>query len=59
MLDYLVDPRPLTPQDGFLPRPAGPGLGIDVDEDRVSQGSVPWTLRDPTWRYPDGRIAEW
>jgi galactonate dehydratase len=59
MLDYLTDPLPLTPQDGFLPRPVGPGLGVDIDEEAVRRGSVPWTLLDPTWRYPDGRIAEW
>ncbi|HLR93046.1 MAG TPA: galactonate dehydratase [Jiangellaceae bacterium] len=58
LFDYLHDPEPLTPRDGHLPRPIGPGLGVEVAEDAV-RASPQWTLQDADWRHPDGRIAEW
>lgn len=58
MFDYLRDPAPLTPHEGHLARPTGPGLGIEIDEDAV-RASPGWSLRDPDWRYDDGRVAEW
>lgn len=58
LFDYLRDPAVLAPTDGYLKRPEGPGLGIEVDEDAV-RSSPAWELRDPDWRYPDGRPAEW
>jgi galactonate dehydratase len=59
MFDYLSDPAPLTPQDGHLARPAGPGLGVDIDESAVRGRAGHWELPDPVWRLPDGRLAEW
>lgn len=59
MSDYLTDPVPLTPVDGALPVPTGPGNGIDVDERAVRERDGAWTLPDPGWRHPDGRTAEW
>lgn len=59
MFDYLRDPAPLTPHDGYLDRPLGPGLGLDVDAAAVEQSDGGWTLRDPVWRHTDGRLAEW
>lgn len=58
MFDYLTNPVPLTPKDGHLPRPTGPGLGIEIDEDAVRRSEA-WSLKDPDWRYGDGRVAEW
>jgi galactonate dehydratase len=57
--DYLADRAPLAPQDGYLMRPTGPGLGIEIDDGSVAEGTVPWSLPDPVWRLPDGRLAEW
>ena len=38
---YLRTPAVLTPDKaGFLAVPTGPGLGIDVDEDRVREGAA-------------------
>jgi galactonate dehydratase len=59
MFDYLTDPTPLTPVDGHLPVPTGPGNGIEIDEDVVEARHADWQLADPDWRHPDGRIAEW
>ncbi|MQA88202.1 MAG: galactonate dehydratase [Streptosporangiales bacterium] len=59
MHDYLSDPGPLTPVDGRLEVPPGPGLGIEIDEDAVRGRAGSWRLADPNWRHPDGRLAEW
>ena len=57
---YLRDPGVFEVTDGHVEVPAGPGLGIDVDEDRVRSLSIDrhrW--RNPAWRYDDGGLAEW
>ncbi len=60
LLSYCSDTAALTPQDGFLPIPDGPGLGITVDEDAVRESHKDrhrW--RNPVWRLADGSFAEW
>lgn len=60
LLDYLVDPEPLRMRDGVLPIPSGPGLGVEVDEDRVREAAIrghDW--HSPLWRNRDGTLAEW
>ncbi len=60
LLDYLVNPDVLTPRQGVIDLPTGPGLGIEVDENRVREMSRQghrW--RNPVWRNPDGSVAEW
>jgi galactonate dehydratase len=59
MFGYLRDPEPLTPVSGSLRRPAGPGLGIDIDAAAVRGAASGWELPDPVWRLADGRLAEW
>jgi galactonate dehydratase len=57
---YVTDPAPLTPRDGFLPVPDGPGLGVEIDEAAVREaGRAPHRWRNPIWRLPDGSFAEW
>ena len=59
-LAYLEDPETFTFADGYVERPTGPGLGIDVDEAYVreqSQFDVNWY--NPVWHHEDGRLAEW
>jgi galactonate dehydratase len=54
------DKAQLTPTDGFLPIPIGPGLGVDIDEDVVREMDKDrhrW--RNPVWRQQDGSFAEW
>jgi len=60
LLTYCSDKKELTPTDGFLPIPEGPGLGIAIDEDVVREADKDrhrW--RNPVWRHEDGSIAEW
>ncbi|OAM76933.1 galactonate dehydratase [Devosia elaeis] len=58
--DYTLPGRGFSFADGMLEIPAGPGLGIEVDEDaiiRAAQTGHRW--RAPVWRHRDGSIAEW
>ncbi|WP_225755432.1 galactonate dehydratase [Actinotalea sp. Marseille-Q4924] len=60
VLDYLVDPAPLTFVDGYVERFTGPGLGIEIDETAVRAADArghAW--RGPVWRHADGSFAEW
>ena len=46
--------------DGYLDIPEGPGLGLDIDEDKikeVAKEGLYWT--NPAWKNYDGTIAEW
>lgn len=60
VLDYLVDVDVFRFVDGHIVRPAGPGLGIEVDEAAVRRAAASghrW--RSPVWRHDDGSLAEW
>lgn len=62
-LAILRDPAGLTPVDGHLLRPTGPGLGIEIDEDAVRAAALgdplPVPIGNPAWTYSDGGFAEW
>ncbi len=60
LLSYCTDPKVLTPVDGHLLIPAGPGLGVEIDEAAIRAAAVDghrW--RNPIWRHADGSFAEW
>ncbi|HWT13133.1 MAG TPA: galactonate dehydratase [Allosphingosinicella sp.] len=60
LLEFVSDKQVLTPVDGFLAIPQGPGLGIAIDEAAVREASRSghrW--RNPIWRHKDGSFAEW
>ncbi|WP_136805977.1 galactonate dehydratase [Desulfosediminicola flagellatus] len=60
LLDYLVDPEVFSCKDGYVELPSGPGLGIEINEEKVQERAVEghrW--RNPVWRHRDGSIAEW
>ena len=60
LLAFLQDPEVLTPVDGFLTIPQGPGLGVIVDEDAVRAAhETRHRWRNPLWRHADGSLAEW
>jgi len=60
LLEFVTDLAVLTPVDGHLPIPAGPGLGIEIDEARVrAAAAAPHRWRNPVWRHEDGSFAEW
>ncbi|HEX4204241.1 MAG TPA: galactonate dehydratase [Ktedonobacteraceae bacterium] len=60
LIDYLVDPGVFRYDQGFVPRPTKPGLGIEINEEKVRAAAVgghQW--HNPIWRNVDGAIAEW
>ena len=60
LLDYISDPAVFAYADGHVAIPAGPGLGITVNEEAVTRGAATghrW--RKPVWRHDDGSFAEW
>lgn len=60
LLDYLADPSVFSLRDGFVDRPTGPGLGIEIDEAKVREmARIGHNWRNPIWRNADGSITEW
>jgi galactonate dehydratase len=60
LLDYLTDQKVFSYHDGYVQIPEGPGLGIEVNEDRVkemAERNTNW--HNPVWRHGDGSVAEW
>ncbi len=60
VLDYLVDPTPLTITDGYLGLLEKPGLGIEINEAAVvAAAKRGHNWKNPLWRHDDGSVAEW
>ncbi|HLS13893.1 MAG TPA: galactonate dehydratase [Beutenbergiaceae bacterium] len=60
LLDYVLDTSVFDFTDGYIHRPTGPGLGVQIDEARVRElGADPHRWRTPRWHRRDGSIAEW
>lgn len=60
LLDYLKDPAVFAYKDGFVDLPKAPGLGIEIDEERViAAGAEGYEWKNPVWRNVDGTVAEW
>lgn len=60
LLDYLVDPHVFAYADGMVAIPAGPGLGIEINEEVVAEAAkTGHRWRNPLWRHADGSVAEW
>ena len=60
LLDYLVDRSVFEYRNGFVYRNNAPGLGIEVNEEKVreaAQKGHDW--KNPVWRTGDGSFAEW
>jgi galactonate dehydratase len=54
---YLRRPFPL--EDGHVPMPEGPGLGIEVDEQAVAEGATDGSWENPRLWHEDGSVADW
>lgn len=60
LLDYVRNPEDFRVRDGYVAAGDRPGLGVEIDEERVvaaSRDAPDW--RNPVWRHPDGSVAEW
>jgi galactonate dehydratase len=60
LLEFITDKDVLSPVDGYLRIPEGPGLGVEIDEAAVRAADKErhrW--RNPVWRLADGSFAEW
>jgi galactonate dehydratase len=59
-LGLLKNPDVFEFVDGRVKIPVGPGLGIELDEERiVACAARGHRWRAPNWRHPDGTVAEW
>ncbi len=60
LLDYLQDKSVFTYEDGYIQKLTKPGLGIEVNEDKVREmAKIGHNWKNPIWRTYDGTIAEW
>lgn len=60
LLDFVGNKEIFQFEQGYLPIPEGPGLGLVVDEEKVREVSLEGLSWDnPRWRNYDGTIAEW
>ena len=59
ILGYVRDPSPIEVEDGYVPCPEKPGLGLAMDEDaiRAADGEYTWSV--PQLTHEDGGVAEW
>jgi galactonate dehydratase len=52
--------RPFEQVDGYVDLPAGPGLGIELDEEAFADDVYDGGWRIPTWHHPaDNALAPW
>ena len=60
LTDYVTNPEIFNLEDGYIKRPLGTGLGIEIDEDKVREASkLEHNWKNPVWRNEDGSITEW
>ncbi len=60
LLDYLNDKAIFKYNSGYVEIPKGPGLGIDINEEKVREASRKGhSWKNPIWRNSDGTVAEW
>lgn len=56
---YLKNPEVFEFKEGFVHITKRPGLGIDIDEDKVKQAAqIGHNYKAPIWRNEDGTFAE-
>ena len=60
LLDFVTNKDDFHIENGFINPLRKPGLGVEIDEERVIEASKTapdW--RNPVWRHADGSVAEW
>jgi len=60
LLEYMLNPEIFDFHDGYIERFTGPGLGIEINEEKLRQAAaVAHDWKNPLWRTPSGVVAEW
>ena len=60
LLDYLLNPEIFNITDGYIRRTELPGLGIQINEEKVREMSaLGHNWKNPVWRNADGNVTEW
>jgi len=60
LLDYVINKDDFRIDAGYIHALPKPGLGVEVDEERVIHASRnPPDWHNPVWRHADGSVAEW
>lgn len=60
LLDYVKDSSVFAYKDGYVSNLTGPGLGIEINEEKVREmAAVGHNWKNPVWRQADGTVAEW
>lgn len=60
LMDYLTDTKVFEYENGLIQIPKGPGLGIQVNEEKVKEmAEIGHNWKNPVWRNYDGTVAEW
>ncbi len=60
LLDYVKNPEVFAVKDGYIERNELPGLGVEIDEEKVREmARVGHNWKNPIWRNADGSITEW
>jgi galactonate dehydratase len=60
LLDYLVNPEVFTIKDGYIERSLLPGLGIEIDEQKVrNMALIGHDWKNPVWHNADSSVTEW
>ncbi len=60
LLDYVLNKDDFRIEDGCIAALPKPGLGVEVDEERILHASRnPPDWHNPAWRHADGSVAEW
>lgn len=56
---YVKDASAFDVVEGMMSVPGGPGLGVEIDEQKVMQAAGAEAWRSPSFRGPDGELREW
>lgn len=60
LLDYMANPEIFQVTDGYIKRPELPGLGIQINEEKVRKmAEQGHNWKNPIWRNDDNSITEW
>ena len=60
LLDYMDNPEVFEVEDGFIPLLKKPGLGVDINEEKLKEAQkIGHNWANPIWRNEDGNFAEW